>query len=632
MNALLPKSPELLLLMSLLALFAGPLLFYFARTKDALMKGLDGFVLVAICGLVFLHILPHTVEEIGWIAIVVILTSLLLPTFIERLKTKLSRPTHTLTLILALLGIALHAFTDGMALSTPIPTHGFGGNMLPMAVILHRVPDGLTIWWLTRPHYGNWAAARTILIMAVATVLGYFLGQTVFAHLSHTGVGVFEAVVGGSLLHVIFHHDHPMQKQSGQQGWQWASGVGALLAMIIVSFITLHATSGTGISYLGKTVDVFFTLALESAPALLLAYFFSGVVQTFLPRGSAAWLKKGSRPVQALKGMGFGLPLPICSCGVIPVYRSLIKQGVPLSAAIAFFVATPELSIDAFLLSLPLLGSQYTFLRLLAAALVALTISVVMDRLAKKNAPPADSADACLSRPPDGASTRAKWLYALKQGFGDAVDDTGPWILMGLLIAALLEPFLKTSLSFGALPDILEVPLFALIGMPLYVCASGATPLAAVLIHSGVSPGAGLAFLLTGPATNVTTFVLLSKYHGRRFATLFALFMATLAILMGLAVNALFDPATLPPLFETRSVEWALLQNLSLILLTGVFLLSLLRRGPRNLLSEILVFEGEPHDHAHGHDHSHADFHAHAPTHGHAPFVAAKTHKDDCCH
>lgn len=610
--------------MSLLALFAGPLLFYLARTKDALMKGLDGFVLVAICGLVFLHILPHTVEEIGWIAIVVILASLLLPTFIERLKTKLSRPTHTLTLILALLGIALHAFTDGMALSTPIPAHGIDGNMLPMAVILHRIPDGLTIWWLTRPQYGNWAAVRTILIMAIATVMGYFLGQAVFTHLSHTGVGLFEAVVGGSLLHVIFHHDHPMQKESGRTGWQWASGLGALLAMVIVFFITFGATSRAGTNYLDKTVELFFTLALESAPALLLAYFFSGVVQTFLPRGSATWLKKGSRPMQALKGMGFGLPLPICSCGVIPVYRSLIKQGVPLSAAIAFFVATPELSIDAFLLSLPLLGSQYTFLRLAAAAIVALTIGIAMDRFAKKGELPTDNADAYLSRPPDGASRRKKWLYALKQGFGDAVDDTGPWILMGLLLAALLEPFLKTSLSFSTLPDGIEVLFFALLGMPLYVCASGATPLAAVLIHSGVSPGAGLAFLLTGPATNVTTFALLSKYHGRRFAILFALIMATLAVLMGLAINTIFDPTTLPSLFETRSAEWALLQNLSLAILSGVFLLSLLRRGPRNLLSEILVFEGNSHDHGHSHEHT---------PHRDAPFVKSNhSHKGDCCH
>jgi ABC-type nickel/cobalt efflux system permease component RcnA len=168
--------------------------------------------------------------------------------------------------------------------------------------------------------------------------------------------------------------------------------------------------------------------------------------------------------------------------------------------------------------------------------------------------------------------------------------------------------------------------------MPLYVCASGATPLAAVLIHSGVSPGAGLAFLLTGPATNVTTFALLSKYHGRRFAIIFAAAMAALAVLMGFAVNALFDPTTLPSLFETKSAEWTLLQNLSLAILTGVFILSLLRRGPRNLINEIVAFEGNAHDHGHSHDFAPVHSHSHHP-HQHTPFVKSDTtHKDDCCH
>ena len=117
-----------------------------------------------------------------------------------------------------------------------------------------------------------------------------------------------------------------------------------------------------------------------------------------------------------------------------------------------------------------------------------------------------------------------------KFGFVEVFDHTMPWIVVGLLLAALAEPMLSHT-AFENIPSFFQVPLAALIGVPVYVCASGATPLAALAIHKGLSSGAALTFLIAGPATNLTTFGVLSKLHGRKIAMLFGISVTTLAML-----------------------------------------------------------------------------------------------------
>ena len=139
-----------------------------------------------------------------------------------------------------------------------------------------------------------------------------------------------------------------------------------------------------------------------------------------------------------------------------------------------------------------------------------------------------------------------KLLGGIKTGLGTLVDHTGPWILVGLVVAALVGPLVKDSWLAGSDPY-LQVVLFAMLGIPVYVCASGATPMVAVLLVGGVSPGAALAFLLTGPATNVVTFGVITDLHGRKAAVFFCVMMASFAVAIGLAVNYLFPVFECPP-------------------------------------------------------------------------------------
>jgi len=157
-------------------------------------------------------------------------------------------------------------------------------------------------------------------------------------------------------------------------------------------------------------------------------------------------------------------------------------------------VATPELGLDAILLTMPLLGVPFAMVRVIAAASVAVVLGFVIGRrIAQLPARRALPLAGAASR----SAARGGWRAALRHGASDSVDTTAPWIALGLVVAALLAPWLERA-RFADVPAVVQLPLFALLGLPVYVCASAATPLVAVLISAGVSPRAGLAFLPAG--------------------------------------------------------------------------------------------------------------------------------------
>ena len=581
---------------------------------------LDGFVFVAIIGLVLIYILPDSVALGGWWALGAALIGLLAPSVMEHRLRSLAGKVHTLALVLGLVAIALHAFTDGLALTTAASAeHGGSGHMLPMAIVVHRLPIGLTVWFLLRPLYGLRAALATLLLIAVATTTGFVSGGTFAAVLeSGAGFGVFQAFVAGSLLHVVLHRSYPVAGLGGDSA-RWQAGLGAVGGAGLLWSMTAgaHALGPTALA----AIEVLHRLALESAPALVIAYVAAGVVYGLLPRTSLDWMSRGRSLSQALRGVGFGLPLPICSCGVVPLYRSLVVRGVPASAAMAFLVATPELSLDAVLISLPLLGGDMTIARVLCAGIVALLVGWGVGRLVPALPGSAAARDDVRS-PAGGMVQRLKTAW---EGTQEVIDSTVPWILLGLIVAAAASPLLNAE-WLDSLPAGIEVELFALLGVPVYVCASGATPLVAVLILKGVSPGAALAFLLTGPATNVTTFGVLSQLHGRRTAIAFGAVITVLAVVLGRVVNALPALETGQTALAHGDTGYAGLGEVGLAVFAGLCILSLLRQGPRQFIDELLNFLGDDDDDDEAVTGSCCD-HAGAPADGDAPAVGAKS----CC-
>jgi len=632
------------LIFSILALAAGPILFGACRKHAGPLAALDGFIYVSMGGLILIDVLPPAIELGGWLCFVFAFAGLVGPTILERSFRGASRQMHLFALGMGLLALGLHALVDGVYLggaegqeSAQAHGHSHGHSHdhamsgLPLAIILHRLPVGLTVWWLCSGRGTSKHVFRALAMLsgiAICTIVGFSFGRHFLEDIEQQYMAWFQAFVGGSLLHVVIHRPHdedgtcvcgPENTSPSHRLWEGFGGVLGLA--LVIPFLPDNGEVLHGHAHDGFVARLF-DLVLESAPALLLGFGMAGLIAVFLPASSVRWLSKGKPLTQAGRGVVLGLPLPVCSCGVVPLYRTLVERGAPATAAIAFLVATPEIGIDAVLLSLPLLGVEFTMTRVIAAFALALVVGVITGSFAKKifDKPADGSCCKSIQEHAQNATTfRAKLRSAIGIGFFELVDRTGPWIVFGLIIAALAAPFVDES-GLTSVHPVLQVVLFAALGIPVYVCAAGATPLVAVLLLQGVSPGAALAFLLTGPATNLVTLGILRSLHGRAVAIVFAVSMLGLSIGLGLLANLTFDQLELASsgtIGHDHVAPWRLA---CAIALGVVFLISFVRCGPRQFVSDIapgLAAHPSAHDDESDHGHSHDHDHDHDHSHGH---------------
>jgi uncharacterized membrane protein YraQ (UPF0718 family) len=597
-------TPSALLLLASILLFVGPLVDAIGAGSRAVHALVDGFTLALVGGLCVVFVLPHAVGEIGVSALALAAVGAALPTMLHRLERGSSW-----SLGLVAIALGAHVVLDGAVLSVR-------GDDVPLAsaVVAHRLPVGFAIVAAAhgsrRPRWVSWGLAFA---MGLATVGGFLFGPTVVAWLPEAGPAGLEALVAGVLLHVVFappHHphrdvhqhddahrhdhddhagrhpdrDHPHREtRAAARANRWAAfgALGGLFVMFGGASLAGPQSLDSNVYTFTQTLGV---LVLESAPALLLGYGLAGVIPFVLTPRRTSSLARGGKLAQSLRGVAFGLPLPVCSCGVLPLYESLIRRGAPPAAAMAFFVATPELGLDAVLLSVPLLGSSLTVARVLSAFAVALLVALLVGGRPQSSV--------LVDREPTSASVGESWRVRLRAGlwfgFVEVFDHTMPWIALGLVVAAMAEPMLSHG-AIGSISPVLQVPVAALIGVPIYVCASGATPVAALALHKGMSAGAAIAFLIAGPATNVTTFGVLARLHGRRTAVRFGIAVTALAVLVGWGIDAL--GVTAAPVLEAHpNVEahgswFAWLCVAALAALSGA---SLFRQGPRGALGQIL--------------------------------------------
>ncbi len=579
------------LLLSILALALGPVFVALAKRLRSTATALDAFVLVAVGGLVLLHILPESIRQGGWPALACGLVGFFAPVLTDRLFRPGTKGVLGVVLILALTGLAAHSVLDGIGLTVE-DAAGHEHELLAWAIILHRLPVGIGIWWIVPRTLGRSAAIMATLVCILGTIFGWAIGEQSLPEAPRSFLALYQAFLGGSLLHVVSHAHVPPPEVEKRSSWQLASTLGALCAALALAFIVHdHAPN------LANSGEIFLDLARESAPALLLAYLLVGFSDQLLPSSWLSRIAKGGRVGQAVRGVAIGLPLPICSCGIVPIYRELIVRGAPSAAALAFLIATPELEVAAILLTWQLMGPELAITRIVAAALLALSIGLLLGKTVAQSTKAGE-----LDTPPSTKQSRSPGqviLGALRFGFGSAVDHTAAWILLGLGVSALLLPHIDPTTWSGTS---LDVPIAAALGLPIYVCASGSTPLVAVLIMKGLSPGAALAFLLTGPATNLTTFGMLRQLHGTRTALAFAVGVMLIACGLGYAADLLLASSeTAQQTRLTESDHGSTFGNIMLAALAAVFLSSLLRQGTRPFIEQLFSSPGlRSDDHRHG--------------------------------
>ncbi len=590
-------NPDLYLVAALAALLPAPALDVLSATRRWMLPALNGFVIAFVAILVFFEMLPHALHHAGPWALAVAIMGFALPQLGEVLWRSQHQRRRSLA-ALVVLALAAHAAMDGAVLAGAARQ---GSSGLPLAILVHRLPVGLVVWWMAGGSRRPVLASLCLAALGAATVSGY-AGGLALASWTNGAFGAVEAFVAGALLHVL--GDTHMARRPAQMppsnpgpcpppakdlaapfkpATAETAGVGvAVVAAALVPF-ELHVHPGAGVE--SSTAHALLQLLLISAPALVLGLLVAGLIGTAVPRAGLRWASRGGPWGQSIRGTLLGLPIPICSCGVVPVYAGLHRAGMPASAGLAFLVATPELGVESFLLSYPLLGAEMTVTRLVAAAALALGVGVVVGRTM-----PASTTINGDAEPEPTSSTTLSWPERGRQvvqvGFSELLESTGPWLLFGLAVAALLEPNMLSGLTSVA-PGPWSVVLFALIGIPLYVCASGATPLAAGFVAAGISPGAALAFLLAGPATNLTTFGLLHRLHGRRVAVLFAATAIIGAVSLGLITDGLWSSQWRVPGLGSVAATVGPIHWLSLAILAVASFRLVLLRGPVSLVQSL---------------------------------------------
>ncbi|MFI3264897.1 MAG: permease [Rikenellaceae bacterium] len=286
-------------------------------------------------------------------------------------------------------------------------------------------------------------------------------------------------------------------------------------------------------------------LAIVNAmsPYLLLGFFVAGLLHVYTPKATfTKYLsKKGFKSV--FLSTLFGVPLPLCSCGVIPTAMSLKKEGASDGATVAFLIATPQTGVDSILATYGLLGLPFAIIRPIVAFVVAIVGGLLVDGVTGDDLGEGKSAQGSASQ--NVSSKKLGFVDVFKYGFVDMLQDLGKWLSIGLLIAAAVTVFVPNSL-FELFNEyyLLNILVVLLLSVPMYVCSTGSIPIALSLLLVGVSPGAALVFLMAGPATNVATLAVVKKVLGLKITLIY---LAT--IILGAIVFALFIDLVLP-------VEW----------------------------------------------------------------------------
>ena len=287
-----------------------------------------------------------------------------------------------------------------------------------------------------------------------------------------------------------------------------------------------------------ETAVGFWATLIEMAPYLLFGFLVAGVLSVLIP---TRWVEEhlgGRGLLPSIKAAAFGVPLPLCSCGVIPVSASLRRHGASRGATTAFLISTPQTGVDSILVTLSLLGPVFAIFRPFAALAAGVLGGGIVDALEKDGGaveadPPAACEDACCS----GDGHESKAVGALRYGFVTLPRDIGRSLLVGLLLAGLITALVPPELAAKVGSGFLGMVVMMALGLPVYVCATASVPIAAALIAKGVSPGAAFVFLMTGPATNAATIATVWKVMGRRTAVVY---LATVG-LSALALGALLD-------------------------------------------------------------------------------------------
>ena len=498
------------------AVAAGAALGLVGRDRT-LWSPIQAFAIVAASVVVAADLLPAALSGLGLWALVVFAFSFLVPVVAERFgfTTGPGREAR-LGLELGFGALVLHQLADGVTLGVFTSSLHAGHthwNLLA-GIGAHTIPLVAIVTIAFRHHRGLASAVVRAVFLALVSVMAVYFVDVVPVDLLAASEPWVAASAAGLLLHVVVHRRLPVHEASPLARALEVTAVLLGVGLLVVTDGVHHHAEVDSVPLRDAVATSFVDLLLETAPALVLGLALGALLQLWGSRIPIDWLRRGGNFRQAVRGALVGAPLPLCACGVLPVAHSLRARGAGAALVVAFLLATPELGVETFALTVRFLGWKLAFARLFGAVALAMVTALIVARSMTRSPFPSDvdeGGDRHVQRPASGSVVKRALTH-----FEELLFHVGPWTVLGLLAAAYVESTLPTA-SLGALSTWgLDVFLVTVIAVPSYVCAASATPLAAVLLAKGFSPGAVLVGLLLGPATNVATVGFLRHEFGGR--------------------------------------------------------------------------------------------------------------------
>ena len=279
------------------------------------------------------------------------------------------------------------------------------------------------------------------------------------------------------------------------------------------------------------------------SPYLLLGFLIAGILHVFVPKKFYARYLSRNNKLSVLWAALLGIPLPLCSCGVIPTAVGLKNEGASKGAVASFLIATPQTGIDSILATFSLMGLGFAVMRPVAALVTGLCGGLLVNRLVKD-----DTAEMTFGQCTVATGKGNRLWRVLHYAYFEMIQDIGLRLVIGLLVAALIGVAVPDEffLSFGSQP-LLQMLVILVVAVPMYICSTGSIPVAAALMMKGLSPGAALVMLMAGPAVNIASILVVRKSLGNRFTWIYLLTIVGFSVLFGLLVNAIGIGADIMP-------------------------------------------------------------------------------------
>lgn len=329
-------------------------------------------------------------------------------------------------------------------------------------------------------------------------------------------------------------------------------------------------------NYIQTFLQQFWDTIAEMSPYLLFGFLIAGILSVIISRNFVQRHLAGRGPGPVIKASIFGVPMPLCSCGVIPVATSLRSRGASKAASISFLLSTPQTGVDSIMITLSLMGPVIAIIRPVVAFITGVFGGFAVQIQEPADAGPADSkadeakdcAGSCCEKEkqPGGIMNYLRRIFV--HGFVTLPGDVGKAMLVGLVIAAVIGAFLPDDFFAEHLGDGIVSKLVMLVGgIPVYVCSAASVPIAAAMVAKGLSPGAAMVFLMTGPATNSVTFFTVWKSMGIKTAITYLVSVIICAMGTGILVDMFLPGLAGSIASHYHEMEIALFEHISAVVL-----------------------------------------------------------------